>query len=36
MSKAIIESKKLIPNILRQSRDMQALCKILDLMINKY
>lgn len=26
----------MIPNVLRQSRDMQSLCKILDLLINNY
>lgn len=36
MSSNIIESKNMIPSILRQSRDMQALCKVLDLMINDY
>lgn len=36
MSKAIIESKKYIPWVLRQSRDMQALCKIFDLLINNF
>jgi phage tail-like protein len=36
MSTGIIETKDLIPNVLRQSRDMQALCKILDLLINNY
>ena len=34
MSTNIIESKKYIPWVLRQSRDVQALCKILDLLIN--
>lgn len=32
----IIESKKYIPYVLRQSRDMQAWCKLLDLLINQY
>lgn len=36
MSTNIIESKNYIPSILRQSRDMQALCKLLDLLINNY
>lgn len=36
MSKTIIESKNLIPSIMKQSRDMQAFCKILDLLINNY
>lgn len=36
MSTGIIESKNYIPNIMRQSRDMQALCKLLDLLINNY
>lgn len=36
MSTNIIESKNYIPNIMRQSRDMQALCKLLDLLINNY
>ena len=26
----------MIPSIMRQSRDMQAICKLLDLMINNY
>lgn len=30
----MIESKTLIPNIMKQSRDYQAMCKILDLIIN--
>ncbi len=34
MSTTIIESKRYIPWVLRQSRDMQAFCKILDLLIN--
>lgn len=36
MSTNIIESKKFIPWVMRQSRDVQALCKILDLLINYY
>lgn len=36
MSTQIIESKNLIPNVMKQSRDMQSLCKILDLLINNY
>lgn len=36
MSTSIIESKKYIPWVLRQSRDVQALCKVLDLLINDY
>lgn len=36
MSTNIIESKKYIPWVLRQSRDVQSLCKILDLLINDY
>lgn len=36
MNLDIIESKKFLPWILRQSRDMQAFCKILDLLINSY
>ena len=36
MATGIIESKNYIPNIMRQSRDMQALCKLLDLLINNY
>lgn len=36
MSKQILESKNMIPNVMRQSRDMQSLCKILDLLINNY
>ena len=34
MATEIIESKRYIPWVLRQSRDMQAFCKILDLLIN--
>ena len=36
MSTDILESKTMIPNVLRQSRDMQAICKILDLLINNF
>lgn len=36
MSTGIIESKNYIPWVLRQSRDMQSICKILDLVINSY
>lgn len=36
MSKSIIESKTFIPSIMRQSRDIQAFCKIFDLLINNY
>lgn len=36
MSKSILESKKYMPWVLRQSRDVQALCKILDLLINDF
>ena len=36
MSTGIIESKNYIPWVLRQSRDMQSICKILDLIINSY
>lgn len=36
MSTEIIESKKYIPWVVRQSRDVQALCKVLDLLINNY
>jgi len=36
MSTGIIESKNYIPWVLRQSRDMQSICKILDLLINSY
>lgn len=36
MSNKIIESKQLVPWVLRQSRDMQAFCKLLDLLINNY
>lgn len=34
--KSIIESKKYIPWVMRQSRDIQAICKVLDLLINDY
>ena len=34
MKNEIIKSKKYIPWVLRRSRDMQALCKIIDLLIN--
>lgn len=36
MSKSIIESKNFIPSVMRQSRDIQAFCKIFDLLINNY
>ena len=36
MSTNIIESKNYIPWVLRQSRDVQSLCKILDLLINDF
>lgn len=36
MSTAIIESKNYIPWVLRQSRDMQSICKLLDLLINNF
>jgi len=36
VSTDIIESKKYIPWVLRQSRDVQAVCKVLDLLINDY
>lgn len=32
----IIESKNFIPQVMRRSRDMQAICKILDLLINNF
>ena len=32
----ILESKNFMPQVMRRSRDMQALCKILDLLINNY
>ena len=34
MNTGIIESKNLVPWVLRQSRDYQAFCKIVDLLIN--
>lgn len=36
MLTSIMESKKFVPWVLRQSRDMQSLCKIFDLLINDY
>lgn len=36
MSTSIIESKNYIPWVTRQSRDMQAFCKIFDLLLNSY
>ena len=36
MSTGIIESKNYIPWVTRQSRDMQAFCKIFDLLLNSY
>ena len=36
MSNRIIESKKYLPWVVRQSRDMQAICKVLDLLINDF
>ena len=36
MNTSIIESKNYIPSVLRQSRDMQAFCKIFDLLINHF
>ena len=36
MSNKIIESKNYLPWVIRQSRDMQAICKVLDLLINDY
>lgn len=36
MSTSIIESKNYIPWVVRQSRDIQSLCKILDLLINSF
>lgn len=36
MLTTIMESKKMIPWVLRQSRDMQAFCKVLDLLLNDY
>lgn len=34
MLTSIIESKNFLPQVLSSSRDMQALCKVLDLLIN--
>lgn len=34
MNRGIIESKKYIPWVLRQSRDIQVYCKLIDLLIN--
>lgn len=36
MLTTIMESKKMIPWVLRQSRDMQAICKVLDLLLNDF
>lgn len=36
MKTSIIESKNMIPWIVRQSRDVQAICKVLDLLINSF
>lgn len=36
MLTSIIESKNFLPWVVRQSRDMQAICKILDLLINSF
>lgn len=36
MSTSIIESKNYIPWVVRQSRDIQALCKVLDLLVNSF
>lgn len=36
MSTSIIESKNYLPEVVRSSRDVQAFCKILDLLINSY
>lgn len=36
MNTGIIESKTLIPWVVRQSRDVQAMCKVLDLLINSF
>ena len=36
MNTGIIESKTMLPWVLRQSRDIQALCKTLDLLINDF
>lgn len=34
MNRGIIESKKYVPWVLRQSRDIQVYCKLIDLLIN--
>lgn len=36
MYTSVLESKNFIPEVLRQSRDMQAICKVLDLLINSF
>lgn len=36
MSTKILESKNFVPWVVRQSRDMQAVCKVLDLLINSF
>ena len=36
MSTEILESKKYIPWVLRQSRDIQMYCKLIDLLINDF
>jgi hypothetical protein len=36
MNTGIIESKQYIPWVLRQSRDMQAFCKLVDLLLNNF
>ena len=36
MSTEILESKKYIPWVLRQSRDIQVYCKLIDLLINDF
>ena len=36
MDTSIIESKKYLPWVVRQSRDMQAMCKIFDLLLNAF
>ena len=36
MNTGIIESKNYLPWVLRQSRDMQAMCKIFDLLLNSF
>lgn len=36
MSANLLESKKYIPWVLRQSRDIQAFCKLIDLLINDF